>query len=71
MKYAYNKNDLGLYPVDDEFTHDCENCVFLRSIAPYSYKCILIDFGEKNVNELPSCFNSIFIPESLSSIFEL
>ena len=67
MKAAYNQNDLGLYPLDNEFIHECENCIFLRS----SYKCTLLDFGEDNFDELSKCWNAIFTPEPLSNIFEL
>lgn len=67
MKAAYNQNDLGLYPADDEFSHECENCAFLR----LSDKCVLLDFGEDIFEKLPKCWNAIFIPEPLSNIFEL
>ena len=70
MKVAFNQNDIELYPVDNEFSHDCENCVLLRNIAVDSYTCILPGF-EEDIFEQPDCFNSIFIPEPLSSIFKL
>ena len=68
MKAAYNQNDLGLYPLDEIYEDPCENCIFLlleKSI------CVLADFGEDNFDELPRCWNAIFIPEPLSNIFEL
>ena len=71
MKVAFNQNDIELYPLDDEFSDDCENCVFLRNITTDSYTCILPDFEEDIFEQLPGCFNSIFIPESLSNIFKL
>lgn len=71
MKVAFNQNNIELYPLDDEFVHDCENCIFLRDVTPDLYTCILLDFGEDNFEKLPSCYSSIFIPESLSSIFNL
>jgi hypothetical protein len=68
MKAAYNQNDLGLYPLDEIYEDPCDNCIFIR---PENYTCILADFGESNFDELPVCCNAIFIPESLSNIFEL
>lgn len=68
MKAAYNQNDLGLYPLDEIYKDPCDNCIFIR---PENYTCILADFGESNFDELPVCCNAIFIPESLSNIFEL
>jgi hypothetical protein len=68
MKAAYNQNDLGLFPLDGIYQDPCENCIFLRSDTS---TCILADFGEDNFDELPRCWNSIFIPEPLSNIFEL
>lgn len=68
MKAAYNQNDLGLYPLNEIYYDPCENCIFLRSEKS---TCILTEFGEDNFDELPRCFNAIFIPEPLSNIFEL
>lgn len=72
MKAAYNKNDLGLHPLDEKIYGDpydpCDNCVFIR---PEKHTCILLEFGEDNFDELPKCWNGIFIPEPLSNIFEL
>ena len=68
MKAAYNQNDLGLYPLDEIYEDPCDNCIFLR---PKKRTCILVDFGEDNCDELPRCWNAIFIPEPLSNIFEL
>lgn len=68
MKAAYNQNDLGLSPLDEIYEDPCDNCIFIR---PENYTCILADFGESNFDELPVCCNAIFIPESLSNIFEL
>lgn len=67
MKASFNQNDVGLYPIDDEFVHDCENCIFLRN----SYKCVLMNSDEKIAEELPSCFSAIFTAEPLSDIFKL
>lgn len=67
MKAALNQNDLGLYPLDNEFSTDCENCAFLRD----SYTCILLNFGEETFDKLPHCFNAIFILKPLSDIFNL
>ena len=66
MKAAYNQNDLGLYPLDEIYEDPCDNCIFIRP-----EKCVLADFGEDNFDELPRCWNAIFIPEPLSNIFEL
>lgn len=71
MKVAFNQNDVYLYPIDDKFNYDCENCVFLRNTTPDQYTCILLDFGEDAFEQLTRCYGSIFIPESLSSIFNL
>lgn len=71
MKAAFNQNDLGLYPVDDESIHDCEGCIFLSSMALNSYKCILLDFGEEISEILPHCAGAIFTPEPLSNVFKL
>lgn len=68
MKAAYNQNDLGLYPLDGIYKDPCENCIFLPLEKS---TCILADFGEGNFDELPRCWNAIFIPEPLSNIFEL
>lgn len=68
MKAAYNQNDLGLYPLDKIYEDTCDNCIFLRS---EKYTCVLADSGEDNFDELPRCWNAIFIPEPLSNIFEL
>lgn len=69
MKAAYNQNDLGLYLLFDEVDKDdCENCIFYQ---PEKRDCILLNFGEDIFEELPKCWNAIFIPESLSNIFEL
>lgn len=68
MKAAYNQNDLGLYLLDEIYEDPCDNCVFIR---PENYTCILADFGEDNFDELPRCWNAIFIPEPLSNIFKL
>lgn len=68
MKAAYNQNDLGLYPLDENYEDPCDNCLFIR---PGEYTCILADFDEGSVDELFRCWNSIFIPEPLSNIFEL
>lgn len=68
MKAAYNQNDLGLYPLDEIYENPCENCIFLLLEKPH---CVLVDFGENNFDELPRCWNAIFIPEPLSNIFEL
>lgn len=68
MKAAYNQNDLGLCPLDEIYKDPCDNCIFIR---PEKYTCILADFGEDNSDELPGCWNGIFIPEPLSNIFEL
>lgn len=68
MKAAYNQNDLGLYPLDEIYENSCANCIFIR---PENYTCILADFGEDNFDELPRCWNAIFISEPLSNIFEL
>lgn len=67
MKASFNQNDVGLYPIDDEFVHDCENCIFLRD----SHKCILMNSYEEIVEELPSCFSVIFTSEPLSDVFKL
>jgi hypothetical protein len=68
MKAAYNQNDLGLYPLNEIYEDPCDNCIFIRS---ENYTCILADFGEDNFDELPRCWNAIFISEPLSDIFEL
>lgn len=68
MKAAYNQNDLGLYPLCEDYEDPCDNCIFIR---PEKYTCVLADFGEGNFDELPRCWNAIFIPEPLSNIFEL
>lgn len=68
MKAAYNQNDLGLYPLDESYEDPCDNCIFIR---PENYTCTLADFGEDNFEELPKCWDAIFIPEPLSNIFEL
>ena len=68
MKAAYNQNDLGLYPLDEIYEDPCDNCMFIR---PENYTCILANFVGDNSNELPRCWNAIFIPEPLSNIFEL
>ncbi len=69
MKAAYNQNDLGLYPLDEIYEDPCDNCLFIR---PGKHTCILLtDFDEGSVDELFRCWNSIFIPEPLSNIFEL
>lgn len=67
MKAAYNQNDLGLYPLNDIYKYPCDNCIF----RPENYTCILAEFGEDNFDELPKCWNAIFIPKPLSNIFEL
>lgn len=72
MKASFNQNNIGLYPVDDEFVHDCENCIFLRAVASdFSYRCRLVYFGKEFYKRLPSCFESIFISEPLSDVFKL
>lgn len=71
MKASFNQNDLELYTVDDEFAHDCENCVFLHTITSNSQECRLIDFEPGTFERLFHCFQSIFIPEPLSDIFKL
>lgn len=69
MRAAYNQDNVALYPLLDEIREDpCSNCMFLK---PEDYTCILFDFGEENFYNLPECWNSIFIPEPLSNIFEL
>lgn len=68
MKAAYNQNDLKLCPLDEIYGDSCDNCMFIR---PENYTCILADFGDDTFDELPRCWNAIFIPESLSNIFEL
>ena len=68
MKAAYNQNNLEFYPLDEIYEDPCDNCIFIR---PEKYTCILADFGEDNFDELPGCWNGIFIPEPLSNIFEL
>lgn len=69
MKAAYNQNDLGLYPLDGIYEDPCANCIFLR--LENSTCTLLDDFGEDTFEELPKCWNGIFIPEPLSNIFEL
>lgn len=66
MKVAYNKNDLGLYPLDGIYEDPCKNCIFLDQKT-----CILLNFGEDIFDELPKCWNTIFILKPLSNIFEL
>ena len=66
MKAAYNQNDLGLYPLDEIYEDSCENCIFFDQKT-----CILLNFGEDIFDELPKCWDAIFIPEPLSNIFEL
>lgn len=66
MKVAYNQNDLGLYPLDGIYEDTFKNCIFLDQKT-----CILLNFGEDIFDELPKCWNNIFILESLSGIFEL
>lgn len=68
MKAAYNQNDLGLYPLDGIYKDPCDNCIFIRSEKG---TCVLANFGENNFDELPRCWNAIFISEPLSHIFEL
>ena len=68
MKAAYNQNDFWLYPLDEIYEDPCGHCIFKR---PDNNSCILFDFGEDNSDELPECWNGIFIPEPLSNIFEL
>lgn len=68
MRAAYNQDDFALYPLDEICEDPCDNCMFLK---PEDYTCILVDFGEENFDKLPGCWNSIFIPEPLSNIFEL
>ena len=68
MKAAYNQNDLGLHPLDEIYEDSCENCIFIR---PENHTCILVNSNENNFDELPRCWNAIFIPEPLSNIFEL
>lgn len=69
MKAAYNQNDFGLYPLDGIYKDPCANCIFLR--LENSTCTLLDDFGEDTFEELPKCWNGIFIPEPLSNIFEL
>lgn len=71
MKASFNQNDLELYPVDNEFAHGCENCVFLHTITSNSQECRLINFEEEFFRRLPRCFESIFILKPLSEIFTL
>lgn len=68
MKYAYNQNNLGFHLSDVIYEDTCKNCIFLRSEEGI---CQLINFGEDSFNELPRCWNAIFISEPLSHIFEL
>lgn len=68
MKAAYNQNNLGFCPLDEIYGDPCDNCIFIR---PEKYTCILADFSESNFDELPGCWNGIFIPEPLNNIFEL
>ncbi len=68
MKAAYNQNDLGFYLSSEIYEDTCENCIFLR---PEEGICQLINFGEDSFNDLPGCWNGIFIPKPLSNIFEL
>ena len=68
MKAAYNQNDLGSHPLDEIYEDPCDNCLFIK---PGEYTCILADFDEDSVDKLFRCWNSIFIPEPLSNIFEL
>ncbi len=68
MKASYNQNDLGLYPLDGIYEDPCDNCIFLPLEKS---TCVLADFGADIFDELPSCWNAIFISEPLSNIFEL
>lgn len=68
MKAAYNQNNLGFYPLYETYEDSCDNCIFIRS---EDHTCILADFGDEAFDELPGCWNVIFIPELLSNIFEL
>jgi hypothetical protein len=68
MKAAYNQNDLVLYPLGGIYEDPCKNCIFLQL---EKNTCKLLDFGEDSFDKLPKCWNSIFIPDLLSNIFEL
>lgn len=66
MKAAYNQYNLGLYPLDNMYKDPCENCIFCPT---ENSTCILAEFCEDNLDELPRCWNAIFTPEPLSDIF--
>lgn len=66
MKAAYNQNDIGLYPLEGIYENSCKHCMFFPTD---NSACILADFDEGDVDELPRCWNAIFIPEPLSDIF--
>jgi hypothetical protein len=68
MKAAYNQNNVELYHLNEVYADPCENCIFLRSEKS---TCIVVDFGKDNFDELPGCWDGIFIPKPLSNIFKL